>query len=157
MGYSICPFLWKALSMPRISRSVLVMYSAEQMYNLVSDIESYAEFLPGCIGGHIDYQEGEQLEATLEVAKAGLSHSFSTRNKMIHGKSIEMQLLEGPFEYLTGIWTFQPLGKDGCKVSLELEFEMSNKLAQVTLGGLISQVMNTTVDAFGKRAEQIYG
>ena len=143
--------------MPRISRSALVMYSAEQMYDLVSDIESYAEFLPGCAGGRIDRQEGEQLEATLEVAKAGLRHSFSTRNKMIPGKSIEMQLLEGPFKHLSGVWTFQPLGDDGCKVSLELEFEMSNKLTQATLGGLIGQMMNAMVDAFGKRAKQIYG
>ncbi|WP_419831883.1 type II toxin-antitoxin system RatA family toxin [Endozoicomonas atrinae] len=143
--------------MPRISRSALVMYSAEQMYDLVSDIESYAEFLPGCAGGRIDRQEGEQLEATLEVAKAGLRHSFSTRNKMIPGKSIEMQLLEGPFKHLYGVWTFQPLGDDGSKVSLELEFEMSNKLTQATLGGLIGQMMNAMVDAFGKRAKQIYG
>ena len=143
--------------MPRISRSALVMYSAEQMYDLVSDIESYAEFLPGCAGGRIDRQEGEQLEATLEVAKAGLRHSFSTRNKMIPGKSIDMQLLEGPFKHLSGVWTFQPLGDDGCKVSLELEFEMSNKLTQATLGGLIGQMMNAMVDAFGKRAKQIYG
>ncbi|WP_419534715.1 type II toxin-antitoxin system RatA family toxin [Endozoicomonas sp.] len=143
--------------MPRISRSALVMYSAEQMYDLVSDIESYAEFLPGCAGGRIDRQEGEQLEATLEVAKAGLRHSFSTRNKMIPGKSIEMQLLEGPFKHLSGVWTFQPLGDDGSKVSLELEFEMSNKLTQATLGGLIGQMMNAMVDAFGKRAKQIYG
>ncbi|MGI2027748.1 type II toxin-antitoxin system RatA family toxin [Endozoicomonas acroporae] len=143
--------------MPRISRSALVMYSAEQMYDLVSDIESYAEFLPGCAGGRIDRQEGSQLEATLQIGKAGLHHSFSTRNQMIPGRSIEMQLLEGPFKHLSGIWTFQPLAEDGCKVSLELEFEMSNKLTQATLGGLISHMMNAMVDAFGKRAKQIYG
>ncbi|USE37927.1 type II toxin-antitoxin system RatA family toxin [Endozoicomonas sp. SCSIO W0465] len=135
------------------------MYSAEQMYDLVSDIGSYAEFLPGCVGGRIDHQEGEQLEATLIVGKAGLGlrHSFSTRNKMIPGRSIEMQLLEGPFKYLFGIWTFQPLTGDGCKVSLELEFEMSNMLTQATLGMMIGEMMNAMVDAFGKRAKQIYG
>ncbi|KEI70282.1 type II toxin-antitoxin system RatA family toxin [Endozoicomonas elysicola] len=143
--------------MPRISRSALVMYSAQQMYDLVSDIEAYGEFLPGCAGGRIDHQEGERLEATLEVAKAGLRHSFSTRNKMTPGKSIEMQLLEGPFKHLSGIWTFQPLGESGCKVSLDLEFEMSSKLTQATLGSVIGQMMNAMVDAFGKRAKQIYG
>lgn len=143
--------------MPRISRSALVMYSAQQMYDLVSDIETYGEFLPGCASGRIDHQEGEQLEATLEVAKAGLRHSFSTRNQMTPGKSIEMQLLEGPFKHLSGIWTFQPLGDTGSKVSLELEFEMSNRLTQATLGTLVGQMMNAMVDAFGKRARQIYG
>ncbi len=143
--------------MPRISRSALVMYSAQQMYDLVIDIEAYGEFLPGCTAGRIDHQEGERLEATLEVAKAGLRHSFSTRNKMTPGKSIEMQLLEGPFKHLSGIWTFQPLGESGCKVSLDLEFEMSSKFTQATLGSVIGQMMNAMVDAFGKRAKQIYG
>ncbi|WP_257264345.1 type II toxin-antitoxin system RatA family toxin [Endozoicomonas sp. ONNA2] len=143
--------------MPRISRSALVMYSAEQMYDLVSDIESYAEFLPGCTGSRIDRQEGQYLEATLEVGKIGLRQSFSTRNKMIPGRSIQMQLLEGPFKHLFGIWTFQPLAGNGCKVSLELEFEMNNRLTQATLGGLIGQMMNAMVDAFGNRAKQIYG
>ncbi len=143
--------------MPRISRSALVLYTAEQMYNLVSDIESYAEFLPGCAGAHIDRQEGNQLEATLEIAKMGLRHSFSTRNIMTPGQSIEMRLLRGPFKQLAGLWTFQALGSEGCRISFELEFEMSNKLTQATLGPLIGQMMNAMVDAFSSRAKQIYG
>ena len=143
--------------MPTISRSALVMYSAQQMYDLVSDIESYGEFLPGCASGKINSQNGDQLEATLEVAKAGLRHSFSTRNKMMPGESIEMNLLEGPFKHLSGIWTFTQLGGEGCKISLELEFEMSNKLTAATLGALVGQMMNAMVDAFSNRAKQIYG
>lgn len=142
--------------MPRISRSALVMYSAEQMYDLVSDIESYAEFLPGCRSGRIDRRDGDELDATLELAKAGLSYSFSTRNTMTPGQSIEMQLLKGPFSQLSGAWTFQSLG-EGSKVSLELEFVMSNRLTEATLGRLIGQMLGAMVDAFGNRAKQIYG
>lgn len=147
--------------MPRISRSSLVTYSVDQMYDLVSDVESYPEFLPGCAGARINYQEGEALEATIEVAKGGLKHSFSTRNRMRPGHSIEMKLLEGPFRYLSGIWTFQALGgpdgEPGCKVALDLEFEMSNRLTQAALGTLVGQMLNAMVDAFGKRARQVYG
>ena len=143
--------------MPRISRSALVNYSARQMYDLVSDIESYSEFLPGCAGARILSQNGDQLEASLEVGKAGLRHCFSTRNRMTPGVSIEMNLLEGPFKHLSGIWTFHQLGDAGCKVSLELEFEMSNKLTAVTLGTVVGQMMNAMVDAFSNRAKQIYG
>lgn len=142
--------------MPRISRSALVMYSAEQMYDLVSDIESYAEFLPGCRLGRIDRRSGDELDATLEIAKAGLSYCFSTRNRMKPGQSIDMQLLEGPFSRLTGVWTFLPLG-EGSKVSLELEFTMSNRLTEAVLGGLVGQMLGTMVDAFSNRAKQIYG
>ena len=143
--------------MARISRSALVLYTPEQMYNLVSDIESYAEFLPSCAGAQIDRQEGDQLEATLEIAKMGLRHSFSTRNTMVPGQSIEIKLLKGPFRHLAGLWTFQAVGAEGCRISFELEFEMSNKLTQATLGPLVGQMMNTMVDAFSNRAKQVYG
>ena len=143
--------------MARISRSALVLYTPEQMYNLVSDIESYAEFLPSCAGAQIDRQEGDQLEATLEIAKMGLRHSFSTRNTMVPGQSIEIKLLKGPFRHLVGLWTFQAVGAEGCRISFELEFEMSNKLTQATLGPLVGQMMNTMVDAFSNRAKQVYG
>ncbi|MGB1272147.1 MAG: SRPBCC family protein, partial [Endozoicomonas sp.] len=82
-------------------------------------------------------------------------------NRMRPGHSIEMKLLEGPFRYLSGIWTFQALsgpdGEPGCKVALDLEFEMSNRLTQAVLGPLVGQMLNAMVDAFGKRARQVYG
>ena len=143
--------------MPHISRSSLVMYSAQQMYSLVSDIESYSDFLPGCAGGTILKQDGEWVEASLELAKGGLRHAFSTRNRMVDGESIEMYLLEGPFKQLKGVWTFTALGDAGCKVSLELDFEMSNSLAQMTIGAVFSQMVSKMVEAFAQRAKQVYG
>ena len=143
--------------MPHISRSSLVMYSAQQMYNLVSDIESYSEFLPGCAGGTILKQDGEWVEASLELAKGGLRHAFSTRNRVVDGESIEMHLLEGPFKQLKGVWTFTALGDAGCKVSLELDFEMSSSLAQMTIGAVFSQMISKMVEAFALRAKQVYG
>ena len=143
--------------MPHISRSSLVMYTAEQMYDLVSDVESYSEFLPGCAGGTILKRDGEWVEASLELAKGGLRHSFSTRNRMIAGESIEMWLSEGPFKHLKGVWRFQPLGDAGCKVSLDLEFEMSSTLTQMTVGAVFGQMVNKMVDAFAQRAKQVYG
>lgn len=143
--------------MPHISRSSLVMYSARQMYELVSDIESYPEFLPGCAGGAILKQEGEWVEASLELSKGGLRHAFTTRNRMMTGESIEMHLLKGPFQHLQGTWTFQALGETGCKVSLNIDFEMSSTLAQMTVGAMFSQMVNKMVDAFAQRAKQVYG
>ncbi len=133
------------------------MYSAQEMYDLVSDIESYPEFLPGCVGGNIIKQDGEWAEATLELAKGGLRHSFSTRNRMVSGQMIEMHLLEGPFRQLFGVWTFQALSEKGCKVSLELDFEMSNTLAQMTVGAVFEKMINKMVEAFADRAKQVYG
>ena len=119
--------------MSHITRTALVPYSALQMYKLVSDVESYSEFLPGCVGSTVLKEEGEQVEAALELSKGGMTQRFTTQNRMICGEAIEMQLLEGPFKYLHGIWSFKSLGDDGCKVSLDLDFEMSNALFQMTL------------------------
>ena len=142
--------------MPRISRSSLVTYSVEQMYDLVSDIESYPEFLPGCAGGTILKQDGDWVEASLALAKGGMQQVFTTRNRMLQNQSIEMHLLKGPFKHLSGIWTFEALG-EGSKVHFELDFEMKNKLTQLTMGPMFGKVMNKMVDAFAQRAKQIYG
>ena len=143
--------------MSRITRTALVPYSALQMYKLVSNVESYSEFLPGCVGSTVLKEEGEQVEAALELSKGGITQRFTTRNRMVPEEAIEMQLLEGPFKYLHGTWSFTPLGSEGCKVSLDLEFEMSNALFQMTLGPVFEQMTGSMVDAFSQRAKQIYG
>lgn len=143
--------------MSRISRSALVTYSAKQMYDLVCDIESYSSFLPGCRSGKITYQSGNELEATLEVAKGGVSYQFSTSNTMVPNESIDMCLVEGPFEELHGVWTFTPIGEEGCKVTFDLTFIMSNKLTQLALGAVIEKAVGLLVAAFERRAKKIYG
>lgn len=143
--------------MSRITRTALVTYSTEQMFALVSDIESYPEFLPGCVGSRILREEGGLVEASLELSKGGMTHRFTTRNQLTPGESIAMQLLEGPFKYLKGMWTFQALGDEGCKITLDIEFEMSNAITQMTVGAVFSQMVGSMVDAFSQRAKQIYG
>ena len=143
--------------MPKIARSALVMFPAQAMYDLVSDVESYPEFLPWCEEARILKKENEKVEAALVVSKGRVRQAFSTRNRMHYGSSIEMDLLEGPFSRLTGVWRFKPLGPEGCKVSLEMDFEVSSKLLKATLSPMFGQVMNTMVDAFSQRAEQMYG
>lgn len=143
--------------MPKIARSALVKFPAQTMYDLVSDVESYPDFLPWCEEARILKKEGGLVEAALVVAKGKIRQTFSTRNQLKSGVSIEMELLEGPFSRLNGIWQFKSLGPEGCKVSLEMDFEVSNSLLQGTLSPMFGQLMNTMVGAFSRRAEQLYG
>ncbi|MGI9275819.1 MAG: type II toxin-antitoxin system RatA family toxin [Endozoicomonas sp.] len=143
--------------MPTVSRSALIMHSVREMYDLVADVESYPEFLPWCSDARIVRQEGEVIEASLSLAKGALSYEFATRNRMVPDESIDMQLLEGPFSRLSGGWSFKALGDEGCKVSLDLDFELSSKLLQATVGPVFGKAMNKMVEAFCQRAEQIYG
>ncbi len=142
--------------MPKVSRSSLILHPAEKMYALVADVESYPQFLPWCSGAKILRQEGETVEASLQLAKGALSYEFATRNRLVINQSIEMSLLSGPFSKLSGVWTFKALGDEGCKVGLELEFEISNPLLKATIGAVFSKAMNKMVDAFQQRADQLY-
>ena len=95
--------------MPQISRSALVPFSAEQMYQLVNDVHSYPDFLPGCTGSRVINASNNEMTAAVDVAKAGISKTFTTRNTLLDNQSINMQLVDGPFRKLMGGWHFTPL------------------------------------------------
>ncbi len=143
--------------MTTISRSALVPHSAEQMYELVSDVDSYHEFLPWCRESFVSKRTEDEMTGTIVIAKGGLERSFTTLNRLQRGKMMEMRLIEGPFRHLEGFWRFQALRDDACKVSLDLEFEFSNRLMTMAFGRIFTQIANTLVDAFVKRADQLYG
>jgi ribosome-associated toxin RatA of RatAB toxin-antitoxin module len=140
-----------------VNRSALVPFSAEQMYSLVDDIDRYPEFLPWCRSTTVLLRETDQVRATIEIAHKGLNKAFTTQNRMQHNKMIEMRLVEGPFKHLEGFWRFDSLGNEGCKVSLDMEFEFAGKLLSMTLGPLFNQIAGSLVDAFTQRAQQLYG
>jgi ribosome-associated toxin RatA of RatAB toxin-antitoxin module len=143
--------------MTHVQKSALVKFSALQMYELVDNIEAYPEFLPWCGGSRIISRSAEVVEAELEIAKGGFHKSFATRNKLDHGGRIYMSLLNGPFSSLEGVWDFMPLREDASKISLDLEFEMSGKLAALAFGAVFNQICNTMVSSFTQRAKQVYG
>ncbi len=142
--------------MKKISRSVLLNYSAQQMYDLVNDIEAYPEFLPWCGGVQILSQTEYDLKASILIAKMGIRQAFSTHNHLEPGKRIEMHLLDGPFSSLQGEWCFKPLHDQACKVSFDIEFEVSNGFMNRALGALFEQIASTLVDSFIQRAKQCY-
>ncbi|MGZ8241581.1 MAG: type II toxin-antitoxin system RatA family toxin [Methylobacter sp.] len=140
-----------------VQKSALVRFSARQMFDLVNDIEAYPKFLPWCSGSRIIKCEDDVIEAELLIAKGGFKKSFSTRNKIDRGGRITVSLLDGPFSYLEGKWDFMPLREDASKISLDLEFEMSGKLASLAFGAVFHQICNTMVSAFTMRAKKVYG
>ena len=142
--------------MHRISRSALVPYTAAQMYALVEDVESYPQFLPWCSDATLHWREGNVLEGSVEMHRAGLRRSFRTRNRMQPGVAIEMTLVDGPFRKLDGAWRFKSLDEDACKVSLDLEFELGGRLADRLLGSFFEEICNSLVDAFVRRADAVY-
>jgi ribosome-associated toxin RatA of RatAB toxin-antitoxin module len=143
--------------MTTIHKSALVPYSAEQMYSLVDDVLAYPEFLPWCNGSKEISRQEHELEASLEIAHSGIHKSFTTRNQLEKNSLIKMHLVEGPFKHLKGVWRFQPLGDAGSRVELDLEFEFSSKLLEVTFGPVFNKIASTLMDAFIQRAQKVYG
>ncbi|MTJ02050.1 type II toxin-antitoxin system RatA family toxin [Idiomarina piscisalsi] len=143
--------------MPSIEKSALVSYSAEQMFNLVNDIDSYPEFVPGCADSRVVEQNGDYKVASLQISKAGIQKTFTTRNRLVKPERIDMELVDGPFKKLTGGWVFKPLSEGACKVELKLDFEFSSRLLGMAFGKIFSEVTSRMVDAFVKRADQVYG
>jgi ribosome-associated toxin RatA of RatAB toxin-antitoxin module len=127
------------------------------MYDLVNDIESYPEFLPWCTHAEVYNRKPESLTASVSLATGRIKQTFTTENVMEVGKRIDVRLISGPFNYLTGYWKFQDTADNYCNVELKMDFEFKNKLLKLTLSGVFSQFVNSLVSSFIKRAIEIYG
>ncbi len=143
--------------MATVKKSALILYSAAEMYALVSDIESYPEFLPWCRSTQVLSRSEDEVRAVIEMVKGRVHKSFSTINRMQHHKMIDIRLLEGPFRRLEGYWRFDPLRADASKVSLDMEFEFASPLLRMAVEPVFKQIANSLVDAFCKRAVDLYG
>lgn len=144
--------------MTTITRSSLVMYTPDQMYDLVNDVKAYPQFLPWCRGSRIISKSEDEICAALDFAKGGIHHEFSTRNRLVENQSIKIQLIDGPFRHLEGHWQFSPIGDNqGCRIQLDMDFEFSTRLLDLALGPVFTQISSTLVEAFCKRAQEIYG
>ncbi len=143
--------------MTLINKFALVPYTPAQMFALVDDIETYPEFLPWCKSTRVLSRTKDEVRATIELSKGGVEKAFTTCNRNQKNEMIEMHLVEGPFKRLEGFWRFDALGNDGCKVSLDLEFEFASRVLGLVIGPVFSQVANSLVDSFQQRAVDVYG
>jgi len=140
----------------RIERSALVAFSAQQMFDLVNDIAAYPQYMEGCVGSEVLERQDHEVVARLDLSKFGVKQSFVTRNRLTPPLQMTMELEEGPFDRLVGCWDFKVLDEQACKVSFELEFELSNKLLGRAAGKLLGSVANDLVDGLCRRADQVY-
>lgn len=143
--------------MTTINRNALVPYTAADMFTLVNDLRAYPDFLPWCDEVKIHDESPDEIKATVHFSRRGLSAAFTTRNRLQINKMIEMRLLDGPFRHLQGFWRFEPVGDAGCKIHLDMEFEIANPVLRLTIGPLFKQIANSLMDAFIARARDVHG
>jgi ribosome-associated toxin RatA of RatAB toxin-antitoxin module len=140
-----------------VHKSVLVGYSAAQMFTLVDKVEDYPKFLPWCGGVKVISRDNEKLVATLTINYHGIKQSFTTQNINTPSSEMKMRLVDGPFKTLDGTWTFKSLREDACKVEFDLRYEFSNRLLEQIIGPVFAVIANSFVDSFCKRADSVYG
>lgn len=158
--------------MKQVNKSVLLWYSPREMYALVTAIEDYAQFLPWCESAEVLERHDDGVTARLHIAFAGIRQAFTTRNTNIDASQVHMSLVDGPFSKLEGTWKFTPLQKPGspalapgepqpeptaCKVEFSLSYDFSSRPLALVISPVFDRIANTFVDAFVKRAEQVYG
>jgi ribosome-associated toxin RatA of RatAB toxin-antitoxin module len=142
--------------MKRISRSAIVMHSAAQVAALVEDIESYPRFLPWCVEARV-LEKDDFVKARVTAALGGLRQAFTTKNEVRPGEAIDMHLVEGPFRRFEAAWRFTPLGEHACRIDFSLEYEFSSRTLSRLLQPLFDRIADTMVDAFARRADEVYG
>lgn len=146
--------------MKTVHKSVLIWYSAEEMFALVTDVAKYCDFLPWCDHASVLAREPDGMKAEIGIAFSGIRQTFTTRNTHVPGREVRMKLVDGPFSELDGTWKFVPLGQAGqraCKVTLELHYGFKNAALAAMVGPVFDRIAGSLVDAFVKRAEQVYG
>lgn len=143
--------------MTTIQRSAIVPYSVRQMFELVNAIEDYPRFLEWCHSSTIINRSDTVVEASLDIAWTGIHKSFTTRNILHHYDRIQLILVDGPLHKLEGEWTFKTLNHDACKVSLDLELEFKGSMIDRLFQPIFNHIANSLVEAFCKRAHEIYG
>lgn len=143
--------------MHKIERSALVKHSTSDMFKLVNDVAAYPAFLKWCKSSKVLNESATDMTAELEIAWKILHKVFSTQNKLVEGESIQLELLDGPFEAMHGEWNFKHLRDDACKITMEIEFEFKSSLSNMVFSAIFSQICGSLMDSFIKRADEMYG
>jgi ribosome-associated toxin RatA of RatAB toxin-antitoxin module len=146
--------------MKTVNKSVLIWYSAPEMFTLVTDVVRYPEFLPWCDQAAVVSRDDTGMEAKVGIAFGGIRHTFTTRNEHVPDREVRIRLVDGPFSRLDGQWKFVPVGDEqqrACKVELELHYGFDNVALRALIAPVFDRIAGSLVDAFVKRAEQVYG
>ena len=134
----------------------VVSYSSFQMFDLVDNIDDYPKFLPWCDQSLVHSRSNKEVEASLIVGLRGVKKTFSTRNILERPRKIEIQLIDGPFRSLNGLWSFNDINKRQSEIQLNLQFEILISPLSHIFDSFFEQIVNSQISAFEDRAKDLY-
>jgi ribosome-associated toxin RatA of RatAB toxin-antitoxin module len=139
-----------------VNQSALVEFTPTQMFSLVDSVEKYPDFLPWCGGATVIHRDASVTRATIRIHYRGIRQSFTTENIKRAPAEMQLRLVEGPFRSLEGKWRFTDLARRGCKIDLNLRYELSSRVLDKLIGPVFHHIASTLVEAFVKRAARVY-
>lgn len=142
--------------MAKVEKTVLVLHTAAEMFNLVDDVDKYPDFLPWCGGIELHEKNDDTTSATIHIDYHGLRQQFTTKNAKTFPSSMVITLKNGPFKTFDGSWQFTELNDEACKIEFMLRYEFSSILLEKIISPVFSYIANTFVDGFVKRADVVY-
>ncbi|HSI38342.1 MAG TPA: type II toxin-antitoxin system RatA family toxin [Methylotenera sp.] len=142
--------------MAKVKKTVLINHSASRMYALVDDVKSYPQFLAWCGGVDLIQQDEATTVARLHIAYHGLHQNFTTENNKTYPNLMDINLIDGPFKHLEGVWRFIELNEQACRIEFELNYEFANSFLEKIIAPVFSHIANTFVDGFVARADVVY-
>ena len=143
--------------MATVRRTERVACSAAQMFAIVNDIGSYPDVLKWCHGARVARQDGNTVEAIVDVGMSGFNRSFRTRNTLDEPHRIDIELVSGPFRRLEGHWSFRDLPEGGSEVGLSMDIEVAGSLLSAFFASVFEEIAQSQLTAFIERAEHRYG
>ncbi len=144
-------------AMPKHSQTHSVLYSPEQMFDLVADIERYPDFLPWCEALYIRSRKGDEVIADMVIGFKIFHERFTSKVTLTHPSRIEVKHLSGPFKYLTNSWVFEASANGGCTINFDLDFQFRSKILEKAIGAVFHEAAQRMVKTFLARAKQLYG
>lgn len=142
--------------MPTHAETKIVPHSPEQLFDLVADVGKYPQFLPWCVAAKVRSRTATEQIADLTIGFGPFRESFTSRVTMDRANLIKVRYENGPFRYLNNQWKFQPDPR-GCKVDFFVDFEFRSRLLQAAIGVVFNEAVRRMVNAFLKRAHEVYG
>ena len=143
--------------MPTHAEKRILPYPPEKLYNLVSDVEKYPDFLPWCIALRVHRREVKTINADMIIGFKVFREKFSTRITLNPQSRIDVEYLDGPFKYLNNHWIFKPIENGACEIDFYVDFEFKSLILQKAIGAVFNEAVRKMINAFEARAHIIYG
>jgi coenzyme Q-binding protein COQ10 len=142
--------------MPTHAEKQVVPYTREQLYDLVADVGSYPLFLPWCASARVRSRTDTHLLADLTIKFGPFRESFTSRVTLHRPERVVVAYENGPFRYLNNQWAFA-LHPGGTEVAFFIDFEFRSRILQAAIGVVFNEAVRRMVNAFRKRAHDVYG